>query len=87
MDKESQPVMYARDKPKDCRYCYFWQGKYKGCAMGGPGSCFYIIPQEEWALDRCNGCPYGRDAPCIGWCTVDVMDAVFKRKKGCDAEK
>ena len=22
---------YTEDKPKDCRYCYFWDRKKKGC--------------------------------------------------------
>ena len=24
---------YTDDKPKDCRYCYFWGGKKKGCML------------------------------------------------------
>ena len=28
-------VKYAEDRPKDCRYCYFWSGKKKGCDLGG----------------------------------------------------
>ena len=26
-------VKYAEDRPKDCRYCYFWSGKKKGCDL------------------------------------------------------
>ena len=29
---------YTEDKPKDCRYCYFWGGKKKGCMLD---SCYY----------------------------------------------
>ena len=24
---------YTEDKPKDCRYCYFWGGKKKRCML------------------------------------------------------
>ncbi|MBM6804150.1 hypothetical protein H6B07_16140 [Mediterraneibacter glycyrrhizinilyticus] len=29
---------YTEDKPKDCRYCYFWDRKKKGCMLD---SCYY----------------------------------------------
>ena len=34
-------VKYAEDRPKDCRYCYFWSGKKKGCDLGGEENCYY----------------------------------------------
>ena len=30
-----------------------------------------VLPKSE-----CDGCPYGRDSPCIGGCTKEVMKAV-----------
>ncbi|MCD8019801.1 MAG: hypothetical protein LUF92_09555, partial [Clostridiales bacterium] len=73
-------VRYSRDKPKDCKFCYYWQGREKGCLMG-EDNCAYLIREEEPAeRSRCDGCPYGRYSPCIGWCTVDVINAVFKNR-------
>ncbi len=27
-------VQYSRDNPNDCKFCYYWQGRKKGCLMG-----------------------------------------------------
>ena len=66
---------YADNKPKSCSYCYFWQGKKHGCELK---SCYYLLRKEtEQKLDMdgtdCKGCPYGRHAPCIGYCLVKIM--------------
>ena len=76
-------IRYSPDRPKSCAFCYYWLGRKKGCAFAGK-DCIYIIREEkkkkkEKAKSKCDGCPYGKSAPCIGWCTKDVMDAVFKR--------
>lgn len=68
MDKN----IYAEDKPKDCRYCYFWRGKRKGCELGVE-NCYYIIKVQPKPKSECDGCPYGRVNPCIGWCTKKIM--------------
>ncbi|MCD8126728.1 MAG: hypothetical protein LUD82_04410 [Clostridiales bacterium] len=45
----------------------------------GEQNCAYLIREEAPAEhSRCDGCPYGKYSPCIGWCTVDVINAVFK---------
>ncbi len=75
------PITYARDRPKDCSFCYFWGGIRKGCKLGGGLKCFYAIHEDKEAEVRCGGCPYGRASPCIGWCTVQVMNAVLGRRK------
>lgn len=36
-------VRYASDKPKECKYCYYWEGKRKGCLLGEE-RCYYILP-------------------------------------------
>ena len=46
---------HTEDKPKDCRYCYFWK-QTEGCTYS-----------------ECDGCPYGRASPCIGWCTKELL--------------
>ncbi len=37
-------------------------------------------PKAEQSHD-CKGCAYGRDFPCIGWCTVEVMSVVSNKRK------
>lgn len=66
--------LYAPEKPKDCRYCYFWNSNRKRCHLGKE-NCYYLVtaPKVE---SECDGCPYGRDHPCIGWCTKKVMREV-----------
>ena len=73
-------VRYAADKPKECKYCYFWEGKKKGCQLGEE-RCYYILPLEEEKKKKspCDGCPYGRVSPCIGYCLREIQQ---NRKEG-----
>lgn len=73
-------VRYASDKPKECKYCYFWEGKKKGCQLGEE-RCYYILPEKEDAKKKspCDGCPYGRVSPCIGYCLREIQQ---KRMEG-----
>ena len=68
----SKPV-YAADKPSDCHYCYYWTNGRKGCRLGR-NNCYYLISLPLKPKSECDGCPYGRDHPCIGWCTKKVID-------------
>lgn len=45
-------VRYADDKPKDCKYCYFWGGKKKGCTLGGVENCYYLIKEDEAPVEK-----------------------------------
>ena len=67
----SKPV-YAADKPSDCHYCYFWTNGRKGCRLGR-NNCYYLISLPPKSKSECDDCPYGRDHPCIGWCTKKVI--------------
>lgn len=62
--------IYADYKPQNCKTCYFWGGRYKGCTLD---KCYYLKPSEKSTTSECLGCPYGRDHPCIGWCTKKIM--------------
>ncbi len=69
----------------DCRYCLYWKGLRKGCTY--EDGCCCDVPQtpplpkgatppphkEPAAVSECVGCPYGRDSPCIGWCTLKIL--------------
>lgn len=61
-------LRYPTEKELDCEYCAHWQSETEGCALGGPSCCPYIVREEKPA------------APCIGWCTLDVMKTVFKKR-------
>lgn len=63
---------YAADKPESCRHCYFWKRKKRCCGLGEE-NCYYLIIEKPKPKTECDGCPYGRDHPCIGWCTKKIM--------------
>lgn len=65
-------TVYAADKPDDCRFCYFWKNRKQGCRLGKE-NCYYLISVPPKPKTECDGCPYGRDHPCIGWCTKKIM--------------
>ena len=71
----SKPV-YTADKPSDCHYCYFWTNGRKGCRLGR-NNCYYLISLPPKPKSECDGCPYGRDHPCIGWCTKKVISKAY----------
>lgn len=58
-------VKYAEERPKDCRYCYFWSGKKKGCDLGSEENCYYRIRPEETPYSECDGCPYRQEPKCF----------------------
>lgn len=68
----------VRDEPDRCRDCSFWKGKRKGCVLadGECPSLNIILPKPE---PKCGGCPYGRNQPCIGWCTLKIMQELGLR--------
>lgn len=71
-------IAYSPDRPNDCRYCHFWKNNKAGCCLGEE-NCYYLISVPTKAKLECEGCPYGRDHPCIGWCTRKIMKEVGVR--------
>lgn len=76
---------YAEDKPASCDYCYFQIPGKNVCELN---ECFYLLTESvpengagEAGGERCGGCPYGRDRPCIGWCMEKLL--VEMRQKKC----
>ena len=77
-----------------CEYCLFWKGRKVGCIYSH-GCCCPVAqkplvrfgvqiqyPKIEPTIasqSKCDGCPYGRDTPCIGWCTKELLRSV----RGC----
>lgn len=72
---------YGANKPKDCKYCYYWGGKYKGCTLSEE-RCYYLLPEEKEKKPQnpCDDCPYGKNSPCIGYCLRSIMAET--RRKG-----
>lgn len=70
-------------REEDCADCLYWLGGY-GCALGD-APCPYAESAIEAAPNappgRCEDCPYGRDAPCIGWCTRDILQALANARQ------
>lgn len=62
--------LYAEDKPKDCRFCYWYGNKNKPCTLK---ECWYLLRPAEEKITPCTGCPYGMHRPCIGWCTKKCL--------------
>lgn len=65
-------IVYAADKPGDCRYCYYWQPERRKCRMGEE-NCYYLLRPERRKANPCDGCPYGKINPCVGFCMQKIM--------------
>lgn len=92
---------YAPDKPKECKHCYFWKGKRKGCSQK---ECYYLLLEENDGSGAvqgntlvsesskcsktgdCQGCPYGRHSPCIGYCLQKIMREMREKKQAAGKE-
>lgn len=91
---------YAEDKPGDCKHCYFWKGKQKGCSQK---ECYYLLPEGKTAsanvpgnplpqqfskngIGACESCPYGRHSPCIGYCIQKILHEMRQKKQSAGKE-
>lgn len=75
-------VRYARDKPSDCAYCYFFSTGRKKCTRK---ECFYLLSpppphKKSTHWEPCEGCPYGKHIPCLGYCIVKAMKEVKEHR-------
>ena len=64
---------YAPEKPDDCGTCRFC---HSGRCRLTPENCYYLTQVPPSVRTECDGCPYGRHQPCIGWCMRTVMRGV-----------
>lgn len=65
--------LYTEDKPTECSQCYFWAGRKKCCTLGKENCYYRRVEEKANTNSQCDGCPYGRDHPCIGWCTRKIL--------------
>ncbi|MDD3138340.1 MAG: hypothetical protein PHX08_05125 [Lachnospiraceae bacterium] len=71
-------VKYAEDRPDNCAFCHFWVNDKIGCQLGKK-NCYYLLESPRMVPMPCDGCPYCKGGPCIGWCTSRILG-----KKGVD---
>ena len=56
-------IRYHASRPADCRHCFFWKNRKKGCVLGKE-NCYYLIEPPKGS-SKCEGCPYKRAKPCV----------------------
>ena len=56
-------IRYHASRPADCRHCFFWKNRKKGCVLGKE-NCYYLIEPSK-GPSKCEGCPYKRAKPCV----------------------
>ena len=49
-------IRYHASRPADCRHCFFWKNRKKGCVLGKE-NCYYLIEPPK-GPSKCEGCPY-----------------------------
>lgn len=65
---------YRRDKPKDCKYCFYWNKDLKVCVRGKE-HCYYLRKKKmKKPQGTCTNCPYGRVYPCVSFCMKSVIN-------------
>ena len=65
---------HIEDKPKDCRAISGSRQRAAPPAAKPAAIIFQLSAQRpSAAVSECDGCPYGRASPCIGWCTKELL--------------
>ncbi len=74
-----------------CKYCLHWHGNKVGCTYpygcccnapqhpprrNGEDVIYTSKPPAPVEHSECDGCPYGRVSPCIGWCTKELLKTI-----------
>ena len=71
-------IRYHASRPADCRHCFFWKNRKKGCVLGKE-NCYYLIEPPK-GPSKCEGCPYKRAKPCVLVpCYKDLMRYLNKQ--------
>ena len=39
-------IRYHASRPADCRHCFFWKNRKKGCVLGKE-NCYYLIEPPQ----------------------------------------
>ena len=79
MNTEQKDKRYSAEKPKDEKFCYWWNPLTKNCGRG-PDNCYYLIPEKpKKPASPCEGCPFAIPLPCIGYCIKELSKGVGSR--------
>ena len=75
---DCQYCLYWKGKKKGCIYpegccCPIAQKPARRNGIEQIYKTYKTKDKETPAVSECDGCPYGRDSPCIGWCTKEIM--------------
>jgi hypothetical protein len=46
-------IRYHASRPADCRHCFFWKNRKKGCVLGKE-NCYYLIEPPK-GPSKCEG--------------------------------
>ena len=68
-------VRYHADRPWNCKNCFWWKNKKVGCLLG-EDNCYYLAEEPKKEPTPCDGCPYGRYKPCIGFCMKHILGQI-----------
>ena len=87
MSHGDKKVKYSNEKPGECKFCYFWGGRNKGCEYIGDKPCYYILEEKVVDPDSCEACPYGKQRKCLGYCTKKLLAENKEKVKAKDKTK
>ena len=65
-------VKYAEDRPKDCRYCYFWSGRKRPVIWVVKKTATTGYVRRDPA-QRIDGCPYRQEPKCVSLCMKKIL--------------
>ena len=54
-------IRYHASRPADCRHCFFWKNRKKGCVLGKE-NCYYLIEPPKGPASA-KGAPTSGQSP------------------------
>lgn len=74
-------VRYYRDRPNNCRDCFFWKNRKVGCMLGAE-NCYYLAETVKTAQEKkCEGCSYAKGGPCVSACCYKDLELWLQEKR------
>ena len=61
-------IRYHASRPADCRDCFFWKNRKKGCVLGKE-NCYYLIEPPK-GPSKCEGWALGK----MGYIAIQSTD-------------
>lgn len=82
-------VRYYKERPNNCRNCFFWKNRKVGCILGKE-NCYYLAEMVKTKQEsECMGCCYAKGRPCASACCYKKLEhwMLARREaneKGCE---